>query len=331
MPRISVVVPSFNAEKHIAETLGSLLDQTADFEILLLDDASRDRTVERARALNNARIRIFPLEHSQGRAANANRAFDLCRGDYIARIDHDVIAEPGRLAKQAAFLDARPDIAVVGSQVRRAGEQHHVSDFPLDDARIKARFLAGTRYLAHSGVMFRRAFVQRFNLRYDPNLDIFDDLGFWFDCMLHGARFANLPEPLTAYRGHPAAALPNPNATRLFEGKRRLYKRVLQAFYPKLNSHDIERLLKLWECPRHPEPDFDALIALHRSVGVAISEIDMRWNASREELEGRLLGMLAEALTERDRVYPRSRAQAAHCHDALLEGAGLRHAESVAQ
>jgi glycosyltransferase involved in cell wall biosynthesis len=217
--------------------LKSLLNQDADFEILVLDDASTDDTLSLVRSLNDERIRIFPLEHNQGRPANANRGFDLCRGEYIARIDHDDLAEPGRLRKQADFLDANPDVTVVGSQIRLFGDEESITDFPLDDATIKGRFLLGAAYLANPSTMFRRAFIQKHAIRYDPNLDI-----------------------------------------------------------------------------------VDALIKLHRSVGVAISDIDMTWGASRVELEGRLLGMLNEVVKAREQVYPRSPEHIALCTEALWEG-----------
>jgi glycosyltransferase involved in cell wall biosynthesis len=320
MPKISVVIPTYNAAAHISETIDSLLNQDADFEILVLDDASTDETLDVVSNANDARIHIFPLERNQGRPCNANRGFDLCRGEYIARIDHDDLAEPGRLRKQAEFLDANPDITVVGTQIRLFGDQNYVSDFPLDDASIRGRFLLGAAYLANPSTMFRREFVQRFNIRYDPNLDIVDDLGFWFDCMLQGARFANLPEALTAYRIHPRMTSLNLNALKLFGGKKRLYARLLQTFYPSLTGHDIKRMWKLWEAPMLADENIETLVALHRSIGVAISDIDMSWGASRTELEGRLLGMLENVVKAREAVYPRSPEESKRCNDALWEG-----------
>ncbi|WP_404989939.1 MULTISPECIES: hypothetical protein [unclassified Caballeronia] len=126
---------------------------------------------------------------------------------------------------------------MVGSQIRLFGDEESITDFPLDDATIKGRFLLGAAYLANPSTMFRRAFIQKHAIRYDPNLDI-----------------------------------------------------------------------------------VDALIKLHRSVGVAISDIDMTWGASRVELEGRLLGMLNEVVKAREQVYPRSPEHIALCTEALWEG-----------
>ncbi|SAK73388.1 glycosyl transferase family 2 [Caballeronia catudaia] len=324
MPKISVVVPTFNAQKHLVETLQSLLHQDADFEILVLDDASTDSTLDLARSLNDPRIRIFPLEHNQGRPANANRGFDLCRGEYIARIDHDDIAEPGRLSKQAAFLDAHPDITVVGTQIRHFDEDDTLSDFPLDDATIKARFVVACAYIANPSTMFRREFIQRHGIRYDSNLDIVDDLGFWFDCMLRGARFANLAEALTRYRIHEGMTSWNLDGTALNQAKIRLYARILPAFYPRLTGHDVVNLRTLYAHPIPTDLHVNDVIALHRSVGVAISEIDLRYGANPAQLEGGLLGLLSLAMTRHDEVQPRSDEDKHHCNAAIWEGINAR-------
>jgi glycosyltransferase involved in cell wall biosynthesis len=320
MPKISVVVPTYNAQKYIVETLQSLQRQDADFELLVLDDASTDATLDLVRGLNDSRIRVFALEHNQGRPANANRAFNLCRGEYIARIDHDDIAEPDRLRKQSVFLDAHPDITVVGTQIRHFDEDHFTSDFPLDDANIKARFTVGGAYLANPSTMFRREFVQQHGIRYDPNLDIVDDLGFWFDCMLHGARFANLPEALTLYRVHSGMTSLNLDSAKLYEAKIRLYARMLPAFYPRMTGHDVANINKLYAHPIEIEMSMDDVLALHRSVGVALSEIDLRWGADPAQLEGGLLGMLGHRMNLRNQKHPRSEEDLHRCNVALWEG-----------
>jgi glycosyltransferase involved in cell wall biosynthesis len=324
MPKISVVVPTFNAQKHIVETLQSLLCQDADFEILVLDDASTDSTLDLARSLKDPRIRIFPLEHNQGRPANANRGFDLCRGEYIARIDHDDLAEPGRLRKQAAFLDAHPDVTVVGTQIQHFDEDDTLSDFPLDDATIKARFVLGEAYIANPSTMFRREFIQRHGIRYDPNHHIVDDLGFWFDCMLRGARFANLPEALTRYRIHGDMTSCNLDAAALYEAKIRLYARILPAFYPRLTGHDVVNLRTLYAHPPRPDLYMDDVLALHRSVGVAMSEIDLRWGANPAELEGRLIHLLCYAMERLDEVHQFSDEDKHRFNVAIWEGISAR-------
>jgi glycosyltransferase involved in cell wall biosynthesis len=319
MPQISVVIPTYNAAAYIVDTLRSLLGQDADFEVVIVDDASTDSTLALARALNDSRIRIFPLEQNQGRASNANRAFSLCRGEYIARIDHDDIACPDRLRKQAAFLDANPDITVLGTQIKHFGDDESVSEFPLDDAEIKARFLIGAAYIANPSVMFRRAFIERHCIRYDPNLSIVDDLGFWFECMLRGARFANLPEVLTLYRIHREMTSLNLDFERLYLAKVNLYTRVLPTFFPRLTGIDVRRLCTLYEVPHHPEANIEELIELYRAAGRALSFIDNRWGASELELEYRMVDLLEAKWKASAQVYPRDDEEKFRCHRAIIE------------
>jgi glycosyltransferase involved in cell wall biosynthesis len=319
MPKISVVVPTYNAQAHIGETLQSLLSQDADFEIVLVDDASTDGTLDVVRSFNDSRIRVFALEHNQGRASNANRAFKLCRGEYIARIDHDDIALPGRLRKQAEFLDANPHVTVVGSQIRHFGDDDFVSSFPLEDSEIKARFIIAAAYLANPSTMFRRDFVERFDIRYDPNLHIVDDLGFWFDCMLHGASFANLPDALTAYRIHAGMTSFHLNVAALYAGKVRLFSRIFPTFFPRLNGSEVARLCTLHKHPVAPERDIYELMSLYRAGGVALSRIDERWGASALELEYRMVDLLERKWKASDEVYQHGEQAKMLCHRAIAD------------
>lgn len=299
MPKVSVVIPTFNSHLNIQAALNSILtQQDVDFEVLILDDASTDNTLDLIRAVGDSRVKIYRHESNQGRIVNANRAFDLARGEYIARLDHDDLAAPERLLHQARFLDEHHDVMVVGSQIRHFGLEDGRSNFPLDDGRIKARFVSGYAYLANPSVMFRRDFVQRHALRYDPNLYITDDLGFWFDCLLLGARFANLPGALTSYRIHGGMTSFNLNPTLLDRGKERLYARMLPAFFPQLSGHDIRHLMLLYKYKTDTPLAFETLSALHRAVAVALREVNQRWGLDVEETKSCLISLLNQRRTE---------------------------------
>jgi glycosyltransferase involved in cell wall biosynthesis len=273
-PLISVVIPTYNAEAHIQETVRSVLSQDeTDFELLIVDDASTDNTLKLVRAMRDPRIRIIAGKDNLGRVGNVNRSFDLAKGKYIARLDHDDLAMPDRLSKQAQVLESQADITVVGSQIAHFGMDNTVSDFPLDDARIKSRFIMGAAYLANPSAMFRSDFVQQHHLRFDPNLYIVDDLGFWFECALQGARFVNLPQVLTAYRIHGAMTSRNLDFSRLYQAKVRLYSRLLPRFFPALTGNDVQALLTLYEEPA-PSLDAQTLTRIHKAAGVALSQVD---------------------------------------------------------
>lgn len=112
-PKISVIMPAYNAEQYISEAIESILNQTySNFEFIIIDDGSTDRTVEMVQSYSDPRIRFVQNEHNLGVAATLNRGLKLATGEYIARMDADDIALRERFGKQVSFLDMHPEIAV---------------------------------------------------------------------------------------------------------------------------------------------------------------------------------------------------------------------------
>ncbi|MCH8899611.1 MAG: glycosyltransferase family 2 protein, partial [Acidobacteria bacterium] len=94
-PRVSVSVPMYNGADHISECIESVLAQTyADFELVLVDDASGDGTVEVARSFDDARIRIIENSERLGAAGNWNAALHHSRGTYVKVLSHDDVIYP---------------------------------------------------------------------------------------------------------------------------------------------------------------------------------------------------------------------------------------------
>lgn len=113
MPKISVIMPAYNAERYIREAIDSILRQTwSDFELIIIDDGSTDSTAAIIAEYTDNRIRFCPNAQNMGVAATLNRGLELACGAYIARMDADDISLPERFAKQAAYLDAHPDVTV---------------------------------------------------------------------------------------------------------------------------------------------------------------------------------------------------------------------------
>ena len=109
---VSIIVPVYNAEKYIEETVASVLAQTIeDWELLLVDDCSCDGTWQKLEALAGAdekgRIRIFRQETNQGAARARNRGLTQARGRYMAYLDADDLWRPAKLERQLAFLQER--------------------------------------------------------------------------------------------------------------------------------------------------------------------------------------------------------------------------------
>ena len=134
-PQVSVVIPSYNGERYIAEAAGSILAQTyTDLELVVVDDGSTDGTCAILRALADHDSRLRLVEKSnEGLIATLNRGVAEARGRYIARLDHDDISRPTRIAAQSAFLDTNPDFIGVGCLIENVDADGHV----LARARIR--------------------------------------------------------------------------------------------------------------------------------------------------------------------------------------------------
>ena len=118
MPLVSVVMPVYNTEKYVGEAIESILGQTfSDFEFIIVDDGSRDRSpaIIRDYERSDERIRCLRLERNAGTAAAKNHGIAAATGEFIAGMDSDDVSLPERLGKQLEFLRANPDIGAVGA------------------------------------------------------------------------------------------------------------------------------------------------------------------------------------------------------------------------
>ena len=106
MPLVSIIMSVYNEERYIQESLDSVLSQTLDnFELIIIDDCSTDKTAEMIEGYHDSRIRLYRNKENQGLTKNLNNALRYCRGDYIARMDGDDICLPQRLEKQVQYME----------------------------------------------------------------------------------------------------------------------------------------------------------------------------------------------------------------------------------
>lgn len=197
-PRVTVLMPVYNAALHLREAIDSILGQTfQDFEFLILDDGSTDDSAAIVRSYADPRIRFVQNGCNLKLTATLNRGLDLAEGEYIARMDADDISLPQRLAKQKAFLDASPNIGIVGVWAQAFGDAGFKIPHPAEPERIRAKLLFDSA-LVHPAVMMRRAFLDRHGLRYAP-LGHFEDYELW-QRAIRLFPIANIPEYLFRYR-----------------------------------------------------------------------------------------------------------------------------------
>ncbi|KQW97699.1 glycosyltransferase family 2 protein [Flavobacterium sp. Root420] len=199
-PRITVLMPVYNCELYIKETINSILNQTfIDFEFLIIDDASTDKTIDIIKTYNDERIKLIKKTLNTGLTNSLNIGLKLAKGEYIARMDGDDISFPQRFAKQIALLDANPDIVLCGTLYKVIGTEK-ICNHPLLYEEIKVKLISGC-YIAHPTVMFRKSVFESYQLEYDPAMEPAEDYDLWARLSFIG-KIVNIGEVLLYYRIH---------------------------------------------------------------------------------------------------------------------------------
>ncbi len=228
IPTVSVIMPVYNARRYVRQAVTSITAQTGcHFELIVIDDGSTDGSTDILRGLAARDSRIWLVSRpNTGYTTALNEALGLARGRYIARMDADDVALPGRLALQAAELDARPDLAALGSAIwiiDPAGRR--VMDYrpPTQHVQIEAALLSGQAVINHPSVMMRASAVRAVG-GYDPQAEPSEDVDLFLRLTGVG-RLANLPERMLCYRLHPHSVSQTRSARQL-ETLRRVCERA---------------------------------------------------------------------------------------------------------
>jgi glycosyltransferase EpsE len=203
-PRVSVLTTVYNGEAYVDRAIPSILSQSfEDFEFILVDDGSQDGTLEILRDLASRDPRVRVLTPGRlGFAGALNHGIAQARGEYIARQDFDDRSYPDRLRLQVAFLDAHPEVGVVGSYyvlVDENRDERYVRMPPTDhEAMISA--MARSIPIAHTLATFRRrAWAEAGGY---PEVANIVDLRFWHLVAKKDWRFATIPEVLGEHFVH---------------------------------------------------------------------------------------------------------------------------------
>ena len=206
-PRVSVVMPVYNGERFIAESVRSVLaSDLADLELLVLDDGSTDRSAAVASdaAAGDPRIRIITLPHG-GVAAARNAGLREARAPLIANLDADDVMLPHRLTRQLAFLDAHPEYVAIGSRalvIDAAGDPKRVGVRLFTHEEIDRAHMEGRGGAVWNPTMtFRKEAALRIGGFHNGLHTTGEDHDLWLR-MAEVGKLANLPDVLIRYRIH---------------------------------------------------------------------------------------------------------------------------------
>lgn len=201
-PQISVVMPAYNAERYIARAIESVLNQTfRNFELIIINDVSSDKTpsIIKEYQEKDSRVRMINNRKKGLIAGSLNKGIKLARADVIARMDADDVCYPRRLEVQYKLLMKKPEVAVVGANMRIVDEKGKIiskREYPKKSKELK-RLMFRYSPFAHPVVMYRKSVFKEFG-GYVENIFPCEDIDLWFKI---GSKyqFASVSKPLLKY------------------------------------------------------------------------------------------------------------------------------------
>lgn len=202
-PRVSVLMPVYNGQRHLRVAVESMLNQTfTDFECIIIDDGSTDSTWEILSdyATWDQRIRLVRNAQNMGVTGSLNKGLELARGEYIARQDADDVSLPERFARQVQHLDSHPQLGLVGTWSQLIDEDGQVLEQvmpPTASGVIRWTLLFGNCFV-HASIMLRQAVLKKIG-PYDAHKPHAEDYDLW-SRMSYTIPLANLPEVLVQKR-----------------------------------------------------------------------------------------------------------------------------------
>lgn len=210
---ISIVTASYNYEQYIGETIQSVLNQTfSEWEMIIVDDCSTDKSVNVIKSFNDKRIKLFQNEKNLGLAKTLKKGIELAKGDWIVFLESDDMIFPEYLEKKLEIIRKYPDISLVFNDCEFFGDEDKINE--LSEKLFKIRkvlksqtypknmfynFYLGNKIFTFSSVMAKRDELMK--LDFNPIEDCLLDWCLWLQMAYNGS-FYYMPEILTKWRIH---------------------------------------------------------------------------------------------------------------------------------
>ncbi|MDD7304489.1 MAG: glycosyltransferase family 2 protein [Bacteroidaceae bacterium] len=233
-PVISIVMPFYNSEKHIKESLKSIVEQSyKDIEIILINDGSSDNSIKIIESFNDKRIKVIHNRHDF--ISSLNLGLETAVGKYIARMDSDDIMHPDRLLVQHRIMEQDENIdfcstwCIFFDDMTCKASPYRTLYGKIDSPLVK---LLKNNIFVHSSMMFRRDFVNKKRLRYQ-NYKYAEDYKLWVEAAKLGARFFIEPQFLLYYRTH-TEQVSNKYCVEQEQCSLQIREEILHYLYPRM-------------------------------------------------------------------------------------------------
>ncbi|WP_346083852.1 glycosyltransferase [Sphingobacterium ginsenosidimutans] len=208
-PILSVVMPIFNGEKYLETAINSILTQTFyEFEFVIINDGSSDKTDEIVRSFYDNRIVYIANKNNEGIIRSLNKGIYFSKGQFLGRMDCDDVSRTDRFELQIEFLNQNPELSIVGSdyEILPRSDNNNIIpqkriNVPTCHEDLSLVFLHHNA-ICHPTVVMRKENLNFNKLYYDRLANHAEDYKLWVDATLSGLKFGSIPSPLLKYRLH---------------------------------------------------------------------------------------------------------------------------------
>ena len=247
-PEISVIMPVYNGEKYLIEAIDSILNQTyINFEFIILNDGSIDRTEEIILSYDDSRIVYVKNEENLQIVKTLNIGITLAKGKYIARMDADDISYPERLKKQYEFLEEHSNVSVLGTErvvINEWGKvQLSANIVPLTPKICEWTILFYSPTIHPSTMMRKEDILDIGGYCAKKEVEYVEDLKLWVDLIEKGYKIMNLSEPLIKYRVHSTSTTEKYQYTQ-FKNKHICIQKYIENSYGVILNNYAENMLE---------------------------------------------------------------------------------------
>ncbi len=277
-PKISVLMPAYNAEKFIDKAIKSILSQTfTDFEFIIINDGSTDNTEEIILSFTDSRIRYVKNETNIKLIQTLNKGIELARGKYIARMDSDDISTPQRLELQYQFMEGNPHIGASSGLIYTISEDGNKighSNQYLCTTPTSCIFSSLLRTpISHPSAFIRTDILKKIKYSNDKAALHIEAFVLWGDIIENGYQIAILEKPLVYYR----------NNSQSISHK---YKELQMRNHAKFSKIHIERCLNMKIEQKAVDDLFitDSTITIRR-LNMALKQVDNLYHKFTEKYE----------------------------------------------
>jgi glycosyltransferase involved in cell wall biosynthesis len=198
-PKVSIVMPIYNGERFLEESLNSVLNQTfKDFELIIVNDSSTDNSLEIIKKYQDKRIKLINNKKNKGSVASYNLGLKNSKGKYVAICTQDDISHPRRIEIEFRYMENHPNIFLIGTSAIYTDENgKEISRFrKYDDYKMLAWRLRKSCGIIFPSIMFRNERLS-FDNHFEYNL--------YYKLLKKGKNLTNIPNFLIKYRVHPGA------------------------------------------------------------------------------------------------------------------------------